>query len=116
MEWTYTGRYIPTTEALQYGLVQYEEEDPLKKAYEIAKEIVINTAATSNSFIGQLLWRMLSQNNPLSSHLAESKFLYWAGNNRDAKEDVAAFLQKREACFPLSSNDLPSFSEDKGEY
>ena len=46
LEWTLTGRYIPTDEALQAGLVQYEEEDPLEKAYEIAYEIVKNTAAT----------------------------------------------------------------------
>lgn len=113
LEWTYIGRFIPTTEALQYGLVQYEEEDPLEKAYEIATEIIKNTAATSNSFVRQLFWQMLVQNHPVESHLIESKFLHWAGNNKDAKEGVNAFLQKRKAKFPLRSNDVPNFFENK---
>jgi len=115
LEWTYTGRYIPTAEAYQYGLVHYEEDDPLKKAYEIANEIVKNTAATSNSFIRQLLWKMLGQNHPYESHLAESRFLHWAGNNADAKEGIQAFLQKREVNFPLSNNDLPNLFHNKEE-
>ncbi|MFT4414757.1 enoyl-CoA hydratase-related protein [Fredinandcohnia humi] len=109
LEWMYTGRYIPTSEALQAGLVHYEEEDPLEKAYEIANDIVAHTAATSNSFVRQLLWRMQGENHPLQSHLVESKFLYWAGRNEDAKEGVQSFLEKRPPNFPLKTNSLPDF-------
>lgn len=31
LEWTLTGRYIPTAEAVESGLMQYESEDPLAK-------------------------------------------------------------------------------------
>lgn len=109
LEWMFTGRYIPTSEALEHGLVQYEVEDPLSKAYEIASEIAKNTAATSNSFVRQLLWKMLGKNHPYESHMAESKFLHWAGNSEDAREGVQSFLEKREARFPLKSSDTPDF-------
>ncbi|MFS0862246.1 enoyl-CoA hydratase-related protein [Fredinandcohnia sp. 179-A 10B2 NHS] len=109
LEWMYTGRFIPTSEALETGLVHYEEENPLEKAYEIAYEIVENTAATSNSFVRQLLWSMLGENGPLESHLIESKFLNWAGKNADAQEGVQSFLEKRPAEFPLKNNSLPDF-------
>lgn len=113
LEWMYTGQYIPTVEAKEHGLVQYEEEDPLGKAYEMAKEIVDHTAATSNSFVRQLLWKMMGQNHPLESHLAESKFLYWAGNNADAQEGIESFLEKRPVDFPLNVSDLPDFIKEE---
>lgn len=109
LEWTLTGRYIPTSEALEAGLVQYVEEDPLEKAYEIARDIVENTAATSNSFTRQLLWRMLGENHPYESHLVESKFLYWASQNEDVDEGVQSFIEKRPARFPMKASELPSF-------
>ncbi|MGG1675436.1 enoyl-CoA hydratase-related protein [Neobacillus sp. NRS-1170] len=112
LEWMYTGRYIPTSEALASGLVQYEVDDVLEKAYEIAQMIAGETAATSNRFVRQLLWNMLSENSPSASHLAESKFLWWAGNNADAREGVQSFLEKRSPDFPLKSSDVPDFFHD----
>ncbi|SES74011.1 Enoyl-CoA hydratase/carnithine racemase [Salinibacillus kushneri] len=114
LEWVYTGRYIPTQEALGAGLVQYEHEQPLEKALEIAKDIVDNTAATSNSFARQLIWKMQGTKHPYTSHLKESAFLYWAGKNADAEEGIQSFLEKRKPEFPLKSSDLPPlFNEQK---
>lgn len=110
----YTGRYIPTSEALESGLVLYEVDDVLEKSYEIAQLIVRDTAATSNRFVRQLLWNMLSENTPVCSHLIESKFLHWAGNNSDVKEGINSFLEKRSAKFLLKTNDMPDFFS-KGE-
>ncbi|WP_027962959.1 enoyl-CoA hydratase-related protein [Halalkalibacillus halophilus] len=109
LEWMLTGRMIPTKEALESGLVLYEEEDPLGKSKEIAEDIVTNTAATSNSFAKKLLWGMLEENHPENSHLIESKFLYWASRNRDAKEGIESFVEKRSPIFPLKHSDLPNF-------
>lgn len=109
LEWTLTGRYIPANEALQSGLVQYVEEEPLKKAYEIAEEIVRNTAATSTSFSRQLLWQMLVSNHPNESHLIESKFLHWAGKHEDSKEGIQSFFEKRKADFKMKASDVPDF-------
>lgn len=113
LEWLYTGRYIPTSEAYEHGLVQYEEEEPLAKAYEIAKDIAENAAATSNAFIRQLLWNMLGKEHPYEPHLLESKFLHWSGNNADANEGVQSFLEKRPAEFPLKASDVPDFFTKK---
>lgn len=114
LEWTLTGRYIPTSEALQAGLVQYEEEDPFAKAHEIARDIVTNTAATSNTFTRQLLWKMLGQEHPYESHLIESKFLHWASRNADVVEGIQSFIEKRPAEFPLKASELPKFFKSKG--
>lgn len=113
LEWTLTGRYIPTAESVETGLMQYESEDPLAKAIEIARDIVENTAATSNSFTRQLLWKMMGQSHPTSSHLIESKFLYWAGQNADANEGIQSFIDKRSADFSMKASDLPNFFTDK---
>lgn len=113
LEWTLTGRYIPTAEAVEAGLMQYESEDPLEKAYEIARNIVENTAATSNSFTRQLLWKMLGADHPHESHLAESKFLHWAGQNADADEGIQSFVDKRKAEFPMKASELPDFFDEK---
>ncbi|WP_198038650.1 enoyl-CoA hydratase-related protein [Planococcus lenghuensis] len=109
LEWTLTGRYIATEEALVAGLVQYESEDPLEKALEIARDITANTAATSNGFTRQLMWKMLGASHPYESHLIESRFLHWAGNNGDANEGIQSFIEKRPAFFPLTTSDLPDF-------
>ncbi|PID20359.1 enoyl-CoA hydratase [Sporosarcina sp. P3] len=113
LEWTLTGRYIATNEALQAGLVQYEEEEPLAKAFEIARDIVENTAATSNVFTRQLLWGMLGQEHPYNSHLEESKFLHWASRNEDVIEGIQSFIEKRPAEFPLKASDLPEIFKQK---
>lgn len=103
-----TGRYIRMDEALQSGLIQYVEDNPLEKAYEIAREIIENTAATSNHFTRELLWRMIGSEHPVESHLIESKFLHWASRNADNEEGVQSFLEKRPAKFPMKASDLPS--------
>lgn len=113
LEWTLTGRYIPTNEALQTGLVQYEEEDPLAKALEIARDIVKNTAATSNAFTRQLLWGMLGEEHPHASHLVESKFLHWASRNADVTEGIQSFIEKRPANFSMKASELPEFFKDR---
>ncbi|MFC0272520.1 enoyl-CoA hydratase-related protein [Metabacillus herbersteinensis] len=109
LEWVLTGRMISTEEAHSSGLVNYVVEDALEKALEIAGEIVANTSSVSNAFSRQLLWHMLGTESPANSHLFESKFLHWAGNQADAKEGVAAFIEKRTPTFNMSVNEMPDF-------
>lgn len=92
-------------------MIQYEEDDPLNKALDIANDIVENTAATSNSFTRQLFWNMQGETHPYASHIAESKFYHWAGKNADANEGIESFKQKRPARFPLKNSVLPNFFE-----
>lgn len=113
LEWVLTGRMISTEEAFSSGLVHYEVEDALLKALEIAREIVSNTSGVSNAFSRQLLWQMLGKQSPLDSHLIESTFLHWAGRQIDAKEGVAAFIEKRTPVFKQSVNEMPDFFKDR---
>ncbi|KGR77894.1 enoyl-CoA hydratase-related protein [Ureibacillus manganicus] len=109
LEWMYTGRYISTKEGLEAGLFQYEVEDPLQKAQEIAQDIINYTAATSIAFTRELLWKMVNAPHPSASHKPESQFLFWASRHEDAHEGVQSFMEKRRPEFSLKASDLPSF-------
>lgn len=114
-EWMLTGRMIQPFEAQNHGLVHYvlPKEEVLTKAYEIANEIVMNTSAVSVAFSRQLLWKMVGQDHPMTSHLLESAFLHWAGSRADAKEGVQSFLEKRTPNFSLRvTKDMPQFFGD----
>ncbi|MBD3109224.1 crotonase/enoyl-CoA hydratase family protein [Bacillus sp. AGMB 02131] len=112
LEWTMTGKIITAEEALISGLVN-EVASPLdlmSTAKEIAKEIVENASSVSVALTRQLLWKMLGASHPLESHKIESKIIHYLGNQSDAKEGVASFLEKRPAQFSMKvSEDLPSF-------
>ncbi|HAC57787.1 crotonase/enoyl-CoA hydratase family protein [Parvibaculum sp.] len=112
LEWTYTGRVFGAEEALKGGLVRsiHKPEELLPAAYEIAREIVDNTAAVSVSLTRQMLWRMLGADHPMEAHKIDSRAIYARGASADAKEGVMSFLEKRPANYPCKvSKDMPSF-------
>jgi enoyl-CoA hydratase/carnithine racemase len=112
MEWVATGRVFPAEEALAGGLVSrlVEPEGLLDAARGLAREIADNTSAVSVALARQLLWRMLGADHPMEAHKVDSKCIYWAGQQADAREGVSAFLEKRPARFTLRpSADMPDF-------
>jgi len=58
-----------------------------------------------------MLWHSLDGNySPEMAHLVDSKAIYWAGRQPDAKEGVVSFLEKRKPNFTMSiEKDLPDF-------
>jgi enoyl-CoA hydratase/carnithine racemase len=111
-EWTYTGRVFPAEEALAAGLVSrvVAPEALLDTARALAMEMAEGTSAMSVTLARQLLWRMLGADHPMEAHRVDSKCIYWMGRSADAREGVAAFLEKRPARFTLRpSADLPPF-------
>ena len=111
-EWVYTGRVFSAEEALAGGLVSrvIAPADLLETARGLAREIADNTSAVSVALSRQLLWRMLGADHPMEAHKVDSRAIYWMGGSADAREGVAAFLEKRPARFTLRpSADLPDF-------
>src|SRR5437764_499292 len=111
-EWVFSGRIFSAEEALAGGLVSriVPPADLLATARGLAREIADNTSAVSVALSRQLLWRMLGADHPMEAHQVDSRAIYWMGSSADAREGVAAFLEKRPARFTLRpSADLPGF-------
>jgi enoyl-CoA hydratase/carnithine racemase len=111
-EWVYTGRVFGAEEALAGGLVSrvVAPDALLPTARELAREIAGNTSAVSVTLARQMMWKLLGADHPREAHRLDSMAMFWTGRSADAREGIAAFLEKREARFPLRpSADLPPF-------
>jgi enoyl-CoA hydratase/carnithine racemase len=112
MEWCATGRVFSADEALEGGLVRsvLPADELLPAAYALAAEIADNTAPVSVALTRQMMWRMLGADHPMEAHKVDSRAINSRGASADAIEGVTAFLQKREADFPLTVGaDMPEF-------
>jgi enoyl-CoA hydratase/carnithine racemase len=111
-ELVYTGRVFRAVDEARSGLFNYvlPPEKVLPKALELAHEIADNTSATSIALSKALLWHGLSDPDPQTAHLRDSKCIYWAGMQKDAYEGVTSFLGKRPPSFTMSATtDMPDF-------
>ncbi len=112
LEWCYSGRVFPASEALDGGLLRslHDKDALLPMAREIARDIADNTSAISVTLIRHMLWRMLGADHPIEAHKIDSRGIYHLGRSRDAKEGVESFLEKRPAEFQGKvSEDLPEY-------
>ena len=110
LEWCYTGRIFPGTEAHKAGLVQsiHPADELLPAARALAASFADGTSAVSIATTRQMLWRMLGANHPMESHKVESRMIDELGNGVDASEGVMSFLEKRPPEFQgKPSTDLP---------
>jgi enoyl-CoA hydratase/carnithine racemase len=110
LEWCYTGRVFPASEALERGLVRsvHAPEDLLPAARALAREIADNAAPVSVALSRQMIWRMAGADHPMEAHKVDSRAIQSRGASADTKEGVSAFLEKRPAVYPNTvSNDLP---------
>ena len=111
-ELVYTGRVFRAADEAASGLFNYvlPAEKVLPRALELAHEIADNTSATSIALSKGLLWHGLSDSDPQTAHLRDSKCIYWAGMQKDAAEGVTSFLEKRSPTFTMSAtSDMPDF-------
>lgn len=111
-ELVYTGRVFRAKEEAGSGLFNYvvPRDEVLPKALGIAREIAENAAPVSVVLSKALLWHGLSEPDPQSVHLTDSRCIFWVGRQKDAYEGVEAFLEKRPPKFTMRpSVDLPDF-------
>jgi enoyl-CoA hydratase/carnithine racemase len=112
MQWCASGRVFDAQEALAGGLVQtvVAPDDLLPSARRIAREMTDHSAPVSVALIRQMMWRMLGADHPMEAHRIDSRGVYERGRSADAREGVAAFLEKRPARFPNRvSADMPPY-------
>jgi enoyl-CoA hydratase/carnithine racemase len=110
LEWCYTGRLFPASEAHERGLVRsvHAPDDLLPAARALAREIADNTAPVSVAITRQLIWRMAGAAHPMEAHRADSRGIQARGRSGDAREGVTSFLEKRPPNYPDKvSQDLP---------
>jgi enoyl-CoA hydratase/carnithine racemase len=111
LEWTFTGRVFPASEALAARLVSrvYAPAELLPAARALAREIAEN-AGVSIALARQMLWRMLGADHPMEAHKVDSRAIFTRGRSADVKEGVTSFLEKRKPRFTdRVSKDLPAF-------
>ena len=112
LEWVYSGRVFPASEALQEKLVTsvHGADELLPAALKIAREIVDNAAPLSIALSRQMLWKMLGADHPMEAHKIDSRAVQALGKTADAREGVESFLEKRLPRFTNSpGDDLPDF-------
>jgi enoyl-CoA hydratase/carnithine racemase len=112
LDWMISGRVFPAAEALEKGLVHkvFPTGTVLDEAYELAREIIANTAPVSVAVTRQLLYRMASADSPFPVHELDSRLIGGLGANPDAVEGVLSFLQKRPPSWGLRvDKDLPPY-------
>jgi len=112
LQWAYSGRVFPASEALSGGLVQsvYSNVDLLEQARQLAQQMTTDNSALSVALIRQMMWKMLGADHPMEAHKIDSRGIYYLGKSAEAKEGVSSFLEKRPPEFPGQvSRDLPDY-------
>jgi enoyl-CoA hydratase/carnithine racemase len=111
LEWTFTGRVFPASEALAGRLVSavHPAHALMPAARTLAREIAEN-AGVSIALARQMFWRMLGADHPMEAHKIDSRGIFTRGRSADVKEGVTAFLEKRKPRFAdRVSKDMPAF-------
>ena len=110
MELLLTGRPFSGTEAAALGLVSraLPAGQVLPAAQELAHDIATSTSAMSAAATKALVYRGLEEPDRSRHHDLESDVFRWTGQQADAREGIAAFLQKRTPDWPLAkTRDFP---------
>lgn len=112
LEWTFSGRVFPASEALAGRLVSavHAPAELLPAARTLAREFTTETAPVSVALSRQMMWRMLGADHPMQAHKIDSRGIFTRGRSADVKEGVTAFLEKRPARFTDKvSQDMPAY-------
>jgi len=112
LEWCYTAKVFPASEALEAGLVRrvLPPDELVPAAQALAADIAAASAPVSVALVRQMLWRMLGADHPMAAHRIESRGVVSTGRSADAREGVMSFLEKRPPSWSgRVSTDLPEW-------
>ena len=107
LEWCYTARVLPATEALDAGLVRQtaRARRPAAggaRARHVDRE---SSAPVSVALTRQMMWRNLGAPHPMWAHRVDSAAMIAVGGEADAREGITAFFEKRA---PVWSQEVPA--------
>jgi enoyl-CoA hydratase/carnithine racemase len=112
MDWMVSGRVFDAAEALAAGMVHslHEPDEVLDRAYELARDLIKNTAPVSVAVIRQMLYRMSPVESPFSVQRLDSRLIAGTVTSPDAMEGILSFLQRRDPQWTGEvPKDLPPF-------
>jgi enoyl-CoA hydratase/carnithine racemase len=101
-----SGRIITGAEAMDMGLANeaVPAASVLERANAIADDIASNVAPVSAALTKRLMNRFLAEPDRLRATTIEADLFAWTRDQEDAKEGIAAFLEKRPPEWKLGKN------------
>ena len=109
LEWCYTAEILHADTLVGAGFAKaaYEPDDLLPAAYAIAEKIVKHSPVAI-ALTRQMMYRNSAQAHPRDAHNVDSLSIFYASMG-SGKEGVQSFLDKREAVFSDSAQEMPPF-------
>jgi enoyl-CoA hydratase/carnithine racemase len=111
LEWTYSADVFDVEEAREAGLIRsvVAPEQLLDEARKLARRFVDGRSPVATALTRQMMYRNSAQPHPIEAHRIDSLAVFHLCQ-RDGREGVRAFLDKRAAEFGMKvSSDLPEF-------
>ena len=110
LAWTYSAEVISAQAALDGRLVSklVPPEALLEEACRTARQFTSGRSPVSVALIRQMMYRNSAPDHPLQAHKVESLAVFYA-SQKDGKEGVAAFLEKRSPRFMDQASQMPDF-------
>ncbi len=110
LEWTYRADVFDAEEAKRGGLIKaiYPPEQLLPEAYKLARRFIEHRSAVSVALTRQMMYRNSAQPHPLDAHKIESLAVFYV-SQKDGKEGVRSFLEKRSPLFESRASEMPDF-------
>lgn len=111
LEWCYSAEILTAEKARAGGLFNdvLASDELLPAAQKLASQIASNTSPVAIAMTRQMMYRNAAARHPREAHNVESLAIFYE-SQKDGKEGVNAFLEKRPAKFSATVNDdMPPF-------